>query len=75
MSKLSMINEYYINADNIAYLAIWSDGTKSIGTEVVFNTFAAAANESLSAFEPLRLYVTGKTPTEVADFLNNEPRF
>ena len=70
-----MVGEYYINADNIAYLKIWNNGTNDIGTIVTYNCYAAAALSNDWSFEPLQIFLQGLTPTQVADFLNNEPTF
>ena len=75
MTKLKHIGEYIINPDSIAYMRIWDDGVKSIGTEVCFNAYAAAANETQHGFEPLRIYIQGKTPVEIMDFINEEAPF
>jgi hypothetical protein len=75
MTKLKHIGEYIINPDNIAYMRIWDDGMKSIGTELCFNAYASAANETPHVLELLRIYIQGKTPVEIMDFINEEPPF
>jgi hypothetical protein len=57
-------------------MRIWDDGIKSIGTELCFNAYAAAATEAAGGvFEPLRIYIHGKTPVEIMDFINEESPF
>jgi hypothetical protein len=67
---------YIVNPANIVYMAIWQgkDGF-SKGTTIVFNAYAAFANEQDSHFEPLSIQIMGKTPVEVMDFLNDEPPY
>ena len=74
MSKLKMINNYYINTDNIAYMehCLMEDGQ---GTRIVFNAYAAAGTMDNWGWEALSIEIFEKTPTEIADFLNDEPAF
>lgn len=76
MSKLKHIGEYIINPDNIAYMKIATrgDGTSS-GTYIYFNAYAACANEMQIAWEMPFIEIHGKTPVEIMDFINDEPRF
>ena len=74
--KLKHIGEYIINPANIAYMEIWTDGDgMSKGTTVYFSAYAAAANESASAFEMPSIQIFGLAPTQVMDFINDEPAF
>lgn len=76
MKKLVHVNEYIINPDNIAYMAILTKGDgSSLGTTIYFTAYAAAANEMQSAFEPMFIQIIGKTPVEIMDFINDEPSF
>ena len=76
MTKLKHIGEYIVNPASIAYMVTWNrgDGT-SLGTTIHFNAYAAAANETQSGFESLSNQIRGKTPAEIMDFINDEPRF
>ena len=76
MTELKHIGEFIVNPANIAYMRHWVGGDgRSLGTIIYFNAFAAAANESASAFEAMSIEVMGKTPVEIMEFINNEPRF
>lgn len=69
--KLKQIGEYVINPASIAYMEIWTgeDGM-SKGTTIYFNAYAAAANETASAFEMPSVQIFGLAPTQVMDFIN-----
>ena len=76
MTKLKHIGEFIVNPANIAYMEIWvgKDGM-SKGTTIYFNAYAAAANETASAFEMPCVQILGLAPTQIMDSINNEPVF